>query len=125
MVKHRWHILFADDEEGIRATLPRILEEHGFEVRTAGNVADAFSLINQHRFDVLLSDLNIDKPADGLLLLASMRVSQPHCLTFILTAYPSFDTAQQGIRQSVDGYFTKPVDVKTLVTEIRVKLSSG
>jgi DNA-binding NtrC family response regulator len=118
-------ILFVDDEQGIRVTLPPILEKHGFTVKAAANVPDAFSLIDQHRFDVLLSDLNINKDADGLLLIASMCISQPRCRNFILTAYPSFETAQQGIRQSIDGYFTKPVDVENLVAGIRAKLSES
>ena len=30
---HRRRLLFVDDEEGIRTTLPAILERRGFEVR--------------------------------------------------------------------------------------------
>jgi len=115
-------MLFVDDEEGIRLTLPTILGRHGFHVRTVSSVPHALSEINDQRYDVLLSDLNINDEADGLLVIASMRVSQPRCRNFILTGYPSFETAQQGIRQSIDGYFTKPADVDDLVSEIKAKL---
>jgi len=115
-------MLFVDDEEGIRLTLPVILGKRGFEVKSVGSVAHALSEINDQRFDVLLSDLNINEESDGLLVIASMRVSQPECRNFILTGYPSFETAQQGIRQNIDGYFTKPADVDDLISEIKAKL---
>jgi ActR/RegA family two-component response regulator len=116
------HVLFVDDEEGIRLTLPKIFGKHGFHVKTVSSVPHALSEINDRRFDVLLSDLNINDEADGLLVIASMRVSQPQCRNFVLTGYPSFETAQQGIRQSIDGYFTKPADVDDIVSEIKAKL---
>ena len=51
-------LLFVDDEEGIRSTLPTILERRGFDVRVAATVPEALSEIRTHEFDVLLSDLN-------------------------------------------------------------------
>src|SRR2546430_17701349 len=52
-------LLFVDDEEGIRNTLPTILERRGFDVRVAASVPEALAEIRTHKFDVLLSDLNI------------------------------------------------------------------
>ncbi len=122
VTENKPRMLFVDDEEGIRMTLPVILGKHGFQVKAVGSVPHALSEINDQRFDVLLSDLNINEESDGLLVIASMRVSQPECRNFILTGYPSFETAQQGIRQSIDGYFTKPADVDDLISEIKAKL---
>lgn len=122
VTRNKPRMLFVDDEEGIRITLPVILGKRGFEVKAVGSVPDALAEINDQHFDVLLSDLNINEESDGLLVIASMRVSQPACRNFILTGYPSFETAQQGIRQSIDGYFTKPADVDDLISEISAKL---
>ncbi len=52
-------LLFVDDEEGIRLTLPLLLQARGFNVRVAASVPEALSEIRTHEFDVLLSDLNI------------------------------------------------------------------
>src|SRR3954465_244725 len=41
----RRRILFVDDEPSIRLTLPPILEQHGFEVKAAANVAEAVAQI--------------------------------------------------------------------------------
>jgi len=73
----RKRILFVDDEPSIRLTLPQVLQEYGFEVKTAGSVADALAEINNSRFDVLLSDLNISEEGDGFRIVSAMRRIQP------------------------------------------------
>jgi DNA-binding NtrC family response regulator len=120
----RRRILFVDDEPSIRLTLPAVLEEHGFEVSIAGSVAEALSKINSSRFDVLLSDLNIGEDGDGFRVVRAMRSIQPKCVTVILTGYPAFESALQGIRNQVDDYLVKPADLESLINTIHEKLNS-
>jgi DNA-binding NtrC family response regulator len=120
----RRRILFVDDEPSIRLTLPAVLEEHGFEVSIAGSVAEALSKINSSRFDVLLSDLNIGEDGDGFRVVRAMRSIQPNCVTVILTGYPAFESALQGIRNQVDDYLVKPADLESLINTIHQKLNS-
>jgi YesN/AraC family two-component response regulator len=115
-------ILFVDDEPGIRMTLPAILELSGYAVKTAATVGEALELIQRHKFDVLISDLNIGEPADGFIVVSAMRRLQPEAVTFILTGYPDFGTALEAIRQQVDDYLIKPADVERLLQDIKDKL---
>jgi len=117
-------VLFADDEPGIRATLPQILDIHGFEVTTASNVVDALWAIQSEQFDVLLTDLNIGEPGDGFTLVSAMRRTQPEAITIIITGYPAFETALQAIRSQVDDYLVKPTDAESLVGRIQQRLRS-
>lgn len=121
----RKRVLFVDDEPSIRLTLPPVLQEHGFDVRSAASVAEALVEINSERFDVLLSDLNIGEEGDGFLVVSAMRHVQPSCITVILTGYPAFDTALQAIRHQVDDYLVKPADVESLVNSLREKFATG
>src|SRR5436305_1945873 len=114
-------IMFVDDEEAIRLTLPAILEQHGFEVEVAGTVPEALEIINHQGFDILLTDLNIGTAADGFILVSAMRRCQPAAATFILTGYPDFQTALEAIRKQVDDYLTKPADIPTLVSALKEK----
>ncbi|HET9742505.1 MAG TPA: response regulator [Terriglobales bacterium] len=116
-------ILFVDDEPGIRLTLGQILSHAGFEVTTAGTVAEALQLIASQKFQVLLADLNIGEPGDGFTVVSAMRRSQPDAVTLILTGYPAFETALEAIRQQVDDYLVKPAGPDTLINLIRTKLS--
>lgn len=117
-------LLLVDDEEIILITLAAILAQHGFEVSVAATVAEALQKITSERFDVLISDLNIGNPADGLTVVSAMRRTQPEAVTIILTGYPAFETALEAIRQQVDDYIVKPADVSVLVHTIENKLTT-
>lgn len=121
-VPERPRVLFVDDEESIRLTLPRMLEAYGFSVTSAGTVPEALRLISQESFDVLIADLNVGSPGDGFTVVSAMRRTQPKAVNFILTGYPAFETALEAIRRQVDDYLIKPADIEPLVTSIRSKL---
>lgn len=116
-------VLFVDDEDSIRMTLPPMLEVYGFNVNSVATVPDALRLISQDKFDVLIADLNVGSPGDGLTVVSAMRRTQPKAVTFILTGYPDIETALQAIRQQVDDYLIKPTEIESLVEKIRWKLS--
>jgi ActR/RegA family two-component response regulator len=118
-------LLFVDDEPAIRVTLKAILSNHGFEVTTASSVAEALQKITSETFDVLISDLNIGNPGDGLTVVSAMRRTQPEAVTMILTGYPAFETALEAIRQQVDDYIVKPANIPTLVSTIENKLTAS
>src|SRR6266550_4054377 len=115
-------LLFVDDEPSIRLTLPPILQERGFQVQVAANVSEALTAIKAHKFDVLLSDINIDRESDGFTVVHAMREANPDCVTVLLTGYPAFETAVRSIRAEVDDYFTKPADLDAIISTIDRKL---
>jgi len=117
-------LLFVDDEPAIRITLKAILGNHGFEVTTAATVAEGLQKITSEKFDVLISDLNIGNPGDGLTVVSAMRRTQPEAITMILTGYPAFETALEAIRQQVDDYIVKPANIPSLVSAIESRLST-
>jgi YesN/AraC family two-component response regulator len=116
-------ILFVDDEPGIRATLPAVLEMHDFETVTCASVGEALQVIQSQKFDVLLSDLNIGEAGDGFTVVSAMRRLQPTAVTIIITGFPAFETALEAIRSQVDDYIVKPTDAKRLVETIEEKMT--
>jgi DNA-binding response OmpR family regulator len=115
-------VLFVDDEPNIRATLAAILQKHGFRVQTAATVPEAINHIQSNRFDVLLCDLNITEPEDGYAVVDAMRQANPKAVTVILTGYPSFENALEGIRRKIDEYLVKPADVEKLLAVLNALL---
>ena len=116
-------ILFVDDEETIRLTLPPVLQSYGFSVTCAATVSEALDVIRQQSFDVLISDLNIGHPGDGFTVISAMRSAQPDAVRFVLTGYPAFESALEAIHEEVDDYLIKPTETETLVEKIRSKLA--
>ncbi len=117
------HLLFVDDEPSIRATLPGVLQDHGFRVQTAATVAEAIEEIQKKEFDVLLCDLNISEPADGYAVVEAMRRANPHAVTVILTGYPEIENAVEGIHRNIDDYLIKPTDLDKLIAVLNGQLS--
>jgi len=116
-------VLFLDDEESIRATLPLMLEAYGFSVTSTGTVPDALRLISHEKFDVLIADLNVGNAGDGFTVVSAMRRTKPTAVNFILTGFPAFETALEAIRQQVDDYLIKPTEIESLVQAIQSRLT--
>ncbi len=115
-------VLFVDDEDGIRETLPAILQTHGYKVTAVATVAEALGRITSEKFDVLISDLNIGAPGDGFTVVSAMRRTQPNCVNLIITGYPALESALKAIRQQVDDYLVKPAHPTALLAAIELRL---
>ncbi len=103
--------------------MPALLEQHGFEVRTAATVTEALRELQSQSFQLLITDLNIGEPGDGFTVVSAMRRTQPDCVNFILTGYPAFEAALRAIQSQVDDYLVKPTDVGALVAAMQHRLS--
>jgi DNA-binding response OmpR family regulator len=115
-------ILLVDDTESVLESLKMILEHHDFEVVTASHVNDALQLIGSQTFDVLLSDLHMPNPGDGLTVVSAMRHSNPKAVTIIFSGYPEMKEAAAAILMQADEILVKPLEPKTLVEIIRARL---
>lgn len=115
-------ILFVDDEESIRLTLPRILVNHGFEITSLASLDDALAEIKTQQYDVLLSDLHVSEIDGGFKLIEEMRKVQPHCINFILSGYAADESLQRAKAHEVAHFFIKPVKIQELVLTINQKL---
>ncbi len=102
-------VLLMDDDDGIRFSLAKILELHDFEVSTAANVSDALRLIGTTTFDVLLSDLHMPGPGDGLTVVSAMRHSNPKAVTLLLSAFPAMTAAANAILLQTDQILVTPM----------------
>jgi DNA-binding response OmpR family regulator len=118
-------VLLVDDDEIIRFSLSKVLEQHGFEVTTAANVTEALKHISAHPYDVLLSDLHMPGAGDGLTVVSAMRHANPKAVTMLLSAFPEMDAAARAILMQTDQILVKPMDVGALVEAIKQRLING
>jgi YesN/AraC family two-component response regulator len=118
-------ILLVDDDEVVRYSLCKILEQDGFAVTTAANVSEALKHINSTVFDVLLTDLHMPGAGDGLTVVSAMRHSNPKAVTMVLTAFPEMEAAACAILQQTDQILVKPMEVMALVEAIKQRVETG
>ncbi|NLD36098.1 MAG: response regulator [Desulfatiglans sp.] len=65
-------IMVVDDEAGIRALLSDALIQEGYNVTLAVNGADSLRQLDNRRFDLLITDINMPK-LNGLELIRMMK----------------------------------------------------
>lgn len=111
-------ILIVDDEKSIRDSLKMVLDDEGFETKTAADGEDALELIKQNSFDIIISDIKMPK-LGGIELMSKASEFLPESFFIIMTAYASVDTAIDALRRGAYDYLLKPVELDDVI--IRVK----
>lgn len=118
-------LLLVDDEKALLESLAIILKMHHFDVTVASTVPDALRHISSQPFDVLLSDLHMPGPGDGLTVVSAMRHANPKAATMLLSAFPQMNAATQALLFQTDEILVKPMDIPTLIDAIKQRVASG
>ncbi|MGH8093692.1 MAG: response regulator [Chthoniobacterales bacterium] len=103
------NILLIEDQEASRSILANLLTHCGHEVATAETLAGALQLLDNLRFDVLVSDIELPD-GSGLDLVVEARKRQVWKKTIALTAHGQSGEREMGRRAGYDEYLTKPFD---------------
>ncbi|MEM7160481.1 MAG: sigma-54 dependent transcriptional regulator [Myxococcota bacterium] len=101
-------ILVVDDEEGIRSFLAEALLDEGHDVKQAADGEEAWQILSERGFQVVISDLKMPR-LDGMSLLRRLKESQPEVEVIMLTAHGTVDTALEAMRLGAFDYLQKPV----------------
>jgi CheY-like chemotaxis protein len=118
-------LLLVDDDEAVVSGLKVILEAHEFEVTAAASVMEALRLITAQQFDVLLTDLHMPGPGDGLVLAGAIRHANPKAVTLVLSANPDMGRATAAILGEADEIFVKPPKIPAIIQAIRERLGQA
>ncbi len=113
-------ILVVDDEAPMRKLLSSNLKASGYTVRSAADGAEALKLIEEHRFDLLLLDLNMPGP-NGLQVLEAVRrgVDVP---VLILSGRGRERDKVEALDLGADDYLSKPFGVAELLARVKALL---
>jgi two-component system response regulator PilR (NtrC family) len=105
------YILVVDDEPDLRTLYELTLLREGYRVETGGTLAQAQALLQEHRFDAVISDMRLPDGL-GLALLHGLRAQQRPERFVVMTAYGSAENAVEALKAGAFDYLTKPVDLK-------------
>jgi DNA-binding NtrC family response regulator len=107
-------LLIVDDEEAALQNLERALAKQGYDIATAGGGAEALALLTRQPFDVLLTDLRMEK-IDGMQLLKACREQHPNMEVVVITGFATAEAAVQAMKQGAFHFIAKPFRL----TEVR------
>ena len=111
-------ILVVDDEEIARTNLEYILRKEGHQVATAANGLEALEKVKAQEFDVVLTDLKMEK-MDGIQLLESVKQIAPHTEIVMVTGYATVSSAVDALKKGAAHYLSKPVKLDELRATVR------
>ncbi|MGE5372575.1 MAG: ATP-binding protein [Solirubrobacterales bacterium] len=116
-------ILVADDDRSIRLLLKQELDAAGYRVTEASNGLEALTIIHQQRPDLVILDVMM--PDVSGFDVASVLKSEAETSNLPIILLSIVEDLDRGYRLGVDRYLTKPVDIETLLGEIRRILDDG
>lgn len=107
------HILLVDDEPNAVRVLAAILEEDGYRMMKAYNVAEARRLLQENDLDAVITDIRMPGE-DGLQLFEHVSQEYPEVPVIFLTAFGSVDSAVKAMTRGAFYFFVKPPDYASL-----------
>ena len=118
-------ILTVDDDAVTCELLCEVFAREGFGAVFANSGEAALNVVSQERPDLLLSDIRMKTPLDGLSLLEIVRREYPSVPVVLMTAFGSIETAVRAVKEGAFDYISKPFNIDELVAIVRRALSNG
>ncbi|MBP8532916.1 MULTISPECIES: response regulator transcription factor [unclassified Streptomyces] len=111
-------VLVVDDESALADLLSMALRYEGWEVRTAGDGAEAIRITRELRPDAVVLDIMLPD-MDGLAVLGRLRRELPDVPVLFLTARDAVEDRIAGLTAGGDDYVTKPFSLEEVVARLR------
>ncbi|MFA5989292.1 MAG: sigma-54 dependent transcriptional regulator [Sphingomonas sp.] len=109
-------ILVVDDEQDIRELVAGVLEDEGYETRTAADSDAALEAIAMRRPSLVLLDVWLQgSRLDGLELLDEMKRRDPSIPVLVISGHGNLDTAVSAIRRGAVDFIEKPFEAERLL----------
>ncbi|WP_433209120.1 response regulator transcription factor [Nocardia sp. CA-107356] len=114
-------ILVVDDEVRVLASLRRGLELSDFEVVTAGDGAEALTMVHSTEPDAMVLDVNMPN-LDGAGVVTALRAMGNDIPICVLSARTAVSDRIAALERGADDYLTKPFDLGELVARLHALL---
>jgi two-component system response regulator MprA len=113
--------MVVDDEPGVRAALERALRIERYDVRLAGDGAEALALLADGSPDAIVLDVAMPD-IDGLEVCRRLRAAGDRTPVLMLTARDAVDDRVAGLDAGADDYLVKPFALRELQARLRALL---
>ncbi|MCC7669871.1 MULTISPECIES: response regulator transcription factor [Leuconostoc] len=110
-------ILVVEDDQDLNQTVCSVLKRHGYSVSGASSANEAFSLMFDNKFDLVISDIMMPK-VDGFELAETIRQLDHNMPIMFMTARGDLESKQIGFRIGIDDYMVKPIDFDEILLRV-------
>jgi len=112
-MKEQTKILIIDDETPSREALVLLLKSANYNVKGAGSGKEAFELLAEDEFDIIITDLFLPD-LDGIDILKRVKSVSPAIEVILITGHASAETAVRAMKEGAFDYITKPLNLDEL-----------
>ncbi len=112
-MKTKKRVLVLDDEAIVCERLQPALERVGFIVETFTDSQAAADRVAQQRFDIVITDLKMQKP-DGLDILRFVREQSLDTKVIVITGFATVETAREALKSGAVDFLAKPFKISQL-----------
>ncbi len=114
-------ILIVDDDQDLLDITSEILEAKGYDVLTADNVEDGEKQVKENDPDLILLDIMMKSPDDGIALLHKLRkenVKTPIIMLSGVSKVTGYEYGKCDETLACDDFLEKPVSPSALISKI-------
>ncbi len=108
------NILIIDDESKMTYLVESALTEAGFSVMATNSPSEALKLIEQHSYDIIITDLTMPD-ITGMDILDKAKQKGDDSEVVLMTAYGTVETAVEAMKKGAADYIMKPFPMDELV----------
>jgi CheY-like chemotaxis protein len=112
-------ILVIEDDESLRRAVLDALRSGDYAPQGAADSSEALALAAKTRYELILSDIRMPGPLDGLGAVAAIKALQPTVKSIIMTGYAGDDAPRRAVQLQVYDYVHKPFRVAALLQAVR------
>jgi CheY-like chemotaxis protein len=111
------YILVVDDEPVVLEISKRKLEEHGYEVLTAGNGSEAFLRLKSKIPDLILLDVQMSQMNGYTFIMEKDKIPEyANIPVVVLTAYNDMEPLFK--RHGIKAYLLKPLKLQDVIDKV-------
>lgn len=111
------HALAVDADAASRYSMSRTLRRDGYVVIEAADGREALERIDQHEFDLTVTEIWLPD-MDGIELLRQIKARSPEAIVILMTAAASLETAVEALRLGAWDYLLKPCSSQDLCSSV-------
>jgi len=114
----RCEILIVDDEPIVCDRLKAFLDKDGHKVDTLVDPVAAVRLLEQRRFDIVISDIRMPE-IDGIQIMNTVLQKTQRTKVIMITGYATLDLARETLTQGAFDFIAKPFKAKEIRATIK------
>lgn len=111
------HILIVDDDIRILKLLKKFLQQHNFLASTASSAIEAFTLLENFDFDLIILDVMMPE-VTGIEFAEKIKATKTTLPILMLTALSEPEDRVKGLESGANDYVTKPFEPRELLLRI-------